>query len=71
VQVDPDYDTERAERGRPVIRSFNAEAWNGVGVRPSHPVTALLTVGAVTLPSLRYVCKPDFLAFEGSEWVDR
>ncbi len=71
VQVDPDFEVERAERGRPVIRHFDPEAWNSVGVRPSHPVAALFTVGAVTLPALRYVCRPDVLAFEGSERVDK
>ncbi len=71
VQVDPDFEVERVERGRPIIRRFDAAAWNSVGVRPSHPVSALFTVGAVTLPALRYVCRPDVLAFEGSERVDR
>jgi hypothetical protein len=71
VQVDPDFEVERVERGRPRIRRFDAAAWNSVGVRPSHPVSALFTVGDVTLPVLRYVCRPDVLAFEGSERVDR
>jgi hypothetical protein len=70
VQVDPDFEIERAERGRPSVHRFDAAAWDSVGVRPSHPVAALLTVGAVTLPALRYVCKPDVLAFVGSERVD-
>ncbi len=70
VQVDPDFEIERVERGRPTIHHFDAAAWDSVGVRPSHPVSALFTVGSVTLPSLRYVCKPDVLAFVGSERVD-
>lgn len=70
VQVDPEFEIERAERGRPVLRHFEAAAWNSVGLRPSHPVSALFTVGAVTLPALRYVCRPDVLAFAGSERVD-
>ena len=69
VQVDPEFEVERAERGRPVLRHFEAAEWNAGGVRPRHPVSASFTLGAVTLPALRYVCRPDVLAFEGSERV--
>jgi hypothetical protein len=69
VQVDPDFEIERAERGRPVIRHFDAAAWGAAGVRPSYPVSASFSSGSVTLPALRYVCRPDVLAFEGSERV--
>jgi len=40
-------------------------------VRPSHPVSASFTTAAVTLPALRYVCRPDVLAFVGTERVGR
>ena len=36
----------------------DAAAWSSVGIRPSNPVAALLTRGAVTLP-MRYVCGDD------------
>jgi hypothetical protein len=39
-------------------------------VRPSDPIAASFSVANVTLPRLRYVCRPDVLAFEGSERVD-
>ena len=70
VQVDPEFEIERAERGRPVIEHFIPAAWNADGVRPSYPVSGSFTVAAVTLPALRYVCRPDVLAFEGTERVD-
>ncbi len=70
VQVDPEFEVERAERGRPVLERFDAEAWRCAGVRPSDPISASFTVATVTLPALRYVCRPDVLAFEGSERVD-
>lgn len=70
VQVDPEFAVERAERGRPSIRRFEPAAWRGEGIRPSDPVSALFTIGQVTLPALRYVCRPDVLAFEGTERVD-
>ena len=71
VQVDPDFEVERAERGKAILRRFDAAAWSSVGIRPSNPVAALLTKGSVTLPALRYVCRPDILAFTGTERVDR
>ncbi len=70
VQVDPEFEVERAERGRPVIERFVAAAWNADGVRPSHPVSGSFTIASVTLPALRYVSRPDVLAFEGTERVD-
>jgi hypothetical protein len=70
VQVDPAFEVERAERGRPVLRAFEASAWGCDGVRPSSPVAASFTLATITLPALRYVCRPDVLAFEGSERVD-
>jgi len=70
VQVDPDFDVERAERGRPILHHFEPEAWACDRVRPSDPISAFFSVATVTLPPLRYVCRPDVLAFEGSERVD-
>jgi hypothetical protein len=70
VQVDPEFEVERAERGRPALDRFDAEAWACPGVRPSDPIAASFSVANVTLPRLRYVCRPDVLAFEGSERVD-
>ena len=70
VQVDPEFDVERAERGRPLVERFDAEAWGCAGVRPSDPISASFTVASVALPRLRYVCRPDVLAFVGTERVD-
>ncbi len=70
VQVDPEFEVERAERGRPVLGGFEAAAWRCAGALPSHPVSASFTLATVTLPALRYVCRPDVLAFLGSERVD-
>jgi len=70
VQVDPEFEIERAERGRPLIERFMPAAWNAGGLRPSYPVSGSFTIAAVTLPALRYVSRPDVLAFEGTERVD-
>ena len=69
VQVDPELELERAERGRPLLAGFEAAAWGCQGARPSYPVSASFTLARVTLPALRYLCRPDVLAFEGSERV--
>jgi hypothetical protein len=70
LQVDPHFEVARAERGRPVIRGFDADAWSSPGVRPSHPVSALFTLSRLTIPALRYVFRPEVLAFDGGERVD-
>jgi len=70
LQVDPHFEVARAERGRPLIRHFDASAWSSPGVHPSHPVSALFTLASMTLPALRYACRPEVLAFEGTERVD-
>jgi hypothetical protein len=70
VQVDPDFDVARAERGRPLIGRFDAEAWRCAGVRPSAPVSGSFSVADVTLPALRYVSRPEVPAFLGTERVE-
>jgi hypothetical protein len=69
VQVDPDFAVERAERGHPFLHHFEADAWGCPGVRPSDPISASFSVASVTLPALRYVCRPELSAFEGTERV--
>jgi hypothetical protein len=69
VQVDPEYDVHRAERGTPLIESFDAAAWGDESIRSVYPVSASFTVADVTLPRVRYLCRPDVLAFEGTESV--
>ena len=69
VQVDPEFELERAERGRPLLSGFEGAGWGCQGARPSYPVSASFSLADVTLPALRYLCRPDVLAFEGSERV--
>ena len=70
LQVEPQFEVERAERGQPQIRRFAAGAWRSQGVQPSHPVSALFTLARITIPRLRYACRPEVLAFQGTERVD-
>lgn len=69
VQVDPRYDVLRAERGEPVIECFDAGAWGEDRVVPTHPISASICIADVTLPRLRFVCRPGEMAFTGTETV--
>jgi len=69
VQVEPKYEVHRAERGRPRLGVFHGAAWGDPRVQPVYPVSASLTVATVTIPRIRFVCRPDVLAFEGTELV--
>ncbi len=68
VQVDTDLACERAERLVVCPPTIDATAF---GLHPSvvvtHPVSASLSRGTLTLQPLRYVCRPDELAFTGTE----
>jgi hypothetical protein len=70
VQVEADVAVTRAERVRPHLESFDAV---GLGVhrtaQPYYPVSASIALGAITLQPLRFVCRPDELAFSGTEPV--
>jgi hypothetical protein len=68
VQVDIDVHVERAERVKPRLDCFVGPPW-GVHdtVVPYHPVSASTAVGQITIQRLRYVSKPDELAFTSTE----
>jgi hypothetical protein len=67
VQIDTEYAIARAERGRPVLDAFDAAAFGDSRLRPWYPVAASVALGDVTLPRVRFVVRPDVLAFEGTE----
>jgi hypothetical protein len=69
LQCDTAYEPERAERGTPLVDHFDAEQWGEPRLVPVYPVSASLTRGRVTLPKLRFVCRPDELAFTGTESI--
>jgi len=68
VQVDIDVAVERAERIKPRLVAFDGVRW---GIHPSvvpyHPVSASTAVGEITIQRLRYISKPDELAFTSTE----
>jgi hypothetical protein len=69
LQVEPRYEVQSAERGRPRLERFDAAAWGDARLDPAHPVSASLAAAAMTLPPVRFACRPDVLAFEGTESV--
>ena len=68
MQIEYDVAVTRAERLRPQLDEFDAA---GFGVHPSvepyHPVSASIALGTIELHRLRFVCRPDELAFTGTE----
>ena len=71
VQVERDVDVARAERGRPYVHAFDAAAWGEPRLRLTHPVSASSAVADVTYKPVRYVCRPDVWAFDGTEPAHR
>jgi hypothetical protein len=69
VQVDPELAPVRAERLRPKLAAFSAAAWGDPRLDPYYPVSASITLADVTIPALRFVCRPEELAFSGTEKV--
>jgi hypothetical protein len=69
VQLDTDVAPVRAERLRPRLDAFDADAWVHPSIEPYYGVSASLSIGDVTIRRLRYVCKPEELAFTGTESV--
>lgn len=69
VQVEPRYQIQRVERGRPRVVTFDGAAWGDPRVQPVYPVSASFAVADLTIPRVRFVCRPDVLAFEGTEAV--
>jgi hypothetical protein len=69
IQVEPEYDLSRVERVRPQVVAFEAAAWEEPLLHVRHPVSATISVGDLTIPRLRYLSRPDVVAFEGTEKV--
>jgi hypothetical protein len=69
VQVDLEHAIHRAERGRVEILHFDAAAWGAPTIRPSHPLPGVVGRADVSIRPLRFVCRPDVLAFEGTQSV--
>jgi hypothetical protein len=69
VQIDADHEIVRAERGRPALAAFDAAAFGAPGLEVGYPVAASIALGEIRLQRIRYVLRPDVLAFQGTEAV--
>ena len=69
VQVDADVNATRAERATPAVTRFVPEAFGVPGGSLAYPVAAFVALGDVTLPKVRFLCRPDVPAFTGTERV--
>jgi hypothetical protein len=67
VQVEPEYELRRVERVRPRVDHFDPAAWSPAPLAPRHPLAATIGVGTLSIPRLRFVSRPDVMAFEGTE----
>lgn len=67
VQVDPRHEVHRAERGEPDVALFDGEAWGEPRLAPAYPISAAICLADVTLPKLRFLCRPGEMAFTGTE----
>jgi hypothetical protein len=72
VQVEAHHHAEGVERVQARIVEFDARAWGSEVLDPYYVVTA--TVGrdrSIDVPAVRFVCRPDVSAFEGTESIGR
>jgi hypothetical protein len=69
VQVDFEHAVTRAERGEAVVDEFDGEAWEEERIEPTYPIAAGVCTADVTLAPLRFMCRADVMAFEGTEPV--
>jgi hypothetical protein len=67
LQVEPEYAVSRAERLRPRLLSFHPDGWGDRHLDPYHAVSASVASADIVIPRLRFVCRPDTLAFTGTE----
>jgi acetoacetate decarboxylase len=69
VQVDPHYTFHRAERGRPQLSRFDAEAWNAGSLRLTSPIAASLSAVDTDLPQIRFVMHPETPVVRGTKRI--
>lgn len=66
VQVDPEFEVSRADRGQAQIDAFDSGFWDAPLMRPVYPIVASYTTANVTLPEIRYICDPMQPAISGT-----
>ena len=69
VQVEAHHAATRVERVTARLSRFDGTAWGNALLDPYYVVAASVAVEEVTMPAVRFVCKPEELAFTGTEPV--
>jgi hypothetical protein len=69
VQVEADHVATRVERLNGRIQTFDGTAWGDALLVPYRVISASIAVENVTFPPIRFVCRPDELAFTGTEAI--
>ncbi|MFC4034789.1 acetoacetate decarboxylase family protein [Streptomyces polygonati] len=69
LQVERAYQVRAAERGRPSLAEFDGAAWGESRLRPTQPISAVWAAADVTIRPVRYVCRADVGALEGTERI--
>lgn len=58
VQVDPDFVFRSADRGKPMLETFDAAEFGLADAKPVYAVSASYAVADITMPELRYLVDP-------------
>ena len=66
VQVDPEFEVSRADRGSAQIDAFDSNFWDAPDLRPVYLIVASYTTANITLPRIRYICDPLQPAISGT-----
>ena len=67
VQVDPEFTFHKANRGHLQVDAFDPGAFGEDRISLSWPVSASFAVADITMPRIRYVCRTDVPALQGTE----
>jgi hypothetical protein len=69
VQVETDHHPTHVQRLRARFPRFVPAAWGSDLLDPYHVVSATVARESVTIPPMRFVCRADVPAFEGTEKI--
>jgi hypothetical protein len=69
LQCDPEYRENEAQRGLPIVDGFEPDAWGDDEIELVYPVSAAYSSADITLPKLRFLCRPGEMAFTGTETI--
>ncbi|MFP6806747.1 MAG: acetoacetate decarboxylase family protein [Pseudomonadales bacterium] len=69
VQLEAHHVASRVERLTSRLISFDGQAWGNELLQPYHVVSSSIASETISIPPVRFVCKPEELAFTGTESV--